>query len=717
MDYIEETGGAAPEIRAEREFMELCRAKLLRMRGEAEAMLDRGAAEGDAVVDKYFNHALREFRKKTVADLSGFDDAPLFFGRLDYAAGEVFDDRPETADPDGTGLAHTRTEDSDLLYVGRRGVRDADGEPVVIDWRASLSRAFYEASPLEPMGVRVRRRYGFDQAGLLSAFEDEPIEGAPVSPGASRLVTREIERPRQGPMRDIVATIQPEQMRLVRAPLDETVCIQGAPGTGKTAVGLHRLAYLLFAERERLRKEGGVAVIGPNSAFLAYIHNVLPALGEVEVVQLTIDDLTGPGLEVSRVDDARAARVKGGPAMAEVLRRHLWARIGEPDEEIEVRHQQRIWRVPVSEQAEELAAVLERGTTYGAGRELYAQRLANLVLRRMERASGTSTTLTQLSKNRGIGQALRRLWPVVDPGRLVFELLTDPVQLAGVAAGVLSAEDQRAIVVAPRPRSMRSMPWSTLDLALVDEVAGLLGRPVRLGHVVVDEAQDLSPMHLRAIARRLAGACTVLGDLAQATSPSAVRGWPEVLTRLNRPDGAIEVLDRGYRVPAEVLGFAARLLPHLAPDLTGPTSFRPGEDSLRVTGTGVRERTPAIVEACESALAGEGSVCVLSADADVPALHRELVAAALAHTVLGEEVPNPERLTLAPVSLAKGLEYDTVVVVEPARIVAAEPRGLQRLYVALTRAVSRLHVIHAEPLPEPLREAVPAAGVVVRSVS
>ncbi|RJQ92356.1 HelD family protein [Amycolatopsis panacis] len=693
------TGGE--EIRAEREFMALCRAKLCRMRGEATAMLVGGAAEGDAVVDKYFNHALREFRKKVVEDLSGFDGAPLFFGRLDYAAGAVFDDRPGKESLADEGMAHTRTGDSDFLYVGRRGVRDAEGVPIVIDWRAALSRAFYEASPPEPMGVRVRRRYGFDRSGELSAFEDEPIEGAPATSTANGLLVKEIERPRQGPMRDIVATIQPEQMRLVRAPVNETVCIQGAPGTGKTAVGLHRLAYLLFSERERLRKDGGVAVIGPNSAFLAYIRTVLPTLGEVEVRQLTIDDLTGPGIEVTKVDDPQAARVKGGAAMAEVLRRHLWAQRREPEEEAEIKYRHRIWRLSEQDQAEELARVLERGMGYGAGRKLYAQRLAHAVLRRMECGSGTTATLAELGKTPGIRRAVRGVWPAVDPARLVFELLADPGQLAVAAAGVLSEVDQRAIVLAPRPRSVRSMRWSSLDLALIDEVAGLLGRPARMAHIVLDEAQDLSPMHLRAVARRMAGAGTVLGDLAQATSPFAVRDWAAVLAWLDRPDGTVEVLDRGYRVPAEVLDFAARLLPHIAPGLSGPKSFRRRENALRVIGTGTPVRV--VVETCERALAGEGSVCVLAADEDVVAWQRELAAVGLPYTVLGDDLLEAERLTLAPVSLAKGLEYDTVVVVEPARIVAAEPHGLQRLYVALTRAVSSLHVVHAEPLPAPLR--------------
>lgn len=700
-------GFAGPEIRAEREFMDLCRAELARMRGEITTMLATGAAEGDAVLDKYANHALREFRRQAIKDLSGFDEVPLFFGRLDYAAGEIYDSLAERGSP-------TRTAASDLVYVGRRGVRDEDGEPIVVDWRASLARAFYEAGAGDTMGVRVRRRYGFDHNGLLTAYEDETLGGA-ASPGrVNGLLVAEIERPREGPMRDIVTTIQPEQMRLVRAPADQTLCIQGAPGTGKTAVGLHRLAYLLFTERERLRRDGGVAVVGPNRAFLSYIRNVLPALGEVEVSQVTVDDLTGAGMPVTRVDDACAARVKGSLAMAEVLRRHVWAQIQLPIEDVEVKHQHRTLRVSCEHQAQELQYVLSRDTDYGTGRELLAQRLAHHVLRELERATGGTASLNQFSRNKAISRAVRRMWPAADPVRLVFDLLTDPARLATAAGGILTTEQQQAVLHSPRPRGVKAMTWSSLDLALLDEATALITRPAGLAHVVVDEAQDLSPMHLRAIARRASRACTILGDLAQATSPAAVRDWTEVLACLGRPDGRIEALDRGYRVPAQIIDYAARLLPHIAPGLAGPASLRHGSDALHVTQAGPGGAVELAVETCGKALARAGSVALIAADADIPGLRRALTAGGLAHGVLGEEdFLGGQRLTLVPVTLAKGLEYDTVLVVEPSRIAGAEPRGLHRLYVALTRAVSTLHVIHAQPLPVPLDRQVRSADHVL----
>ncbi|MFC0105929.1 HelD family protein [Kibdelosporangium aridum] len=665
-----------PEIRAERDYMDVCRAQLARMREEVSTMLATGAGEGEAVGDKYFNHVLRQFRIQVVEELSDVEGAPLFFGRLGYP-------------------------NSGFVYVGRRGVRHDDGEPMVIDWRAPLARAFYEASRQDPMGVKVRRRYGFDHEGVVTAFEDEPIDRQVES---SRLLAAEIERPRKGPMRDIVATIQPEQMSLVRAPIDRTVCIQGAPGTGKTAVGLHRLAYLLYTEGQRLRKGGGVAVIGPNHSFLSYIRNVLPALGEVAVSQTTIDELIGEGIAVERVDDPQAARVKGDARMAEVIRRHLWSRIRPLDETVEVKHQHRTWRLSTEDLAEQIDDVLGREVDYGAGRELLAQRLAHLVLRQMEQAGNASATLHQLRRHWVINRAVRKMWPTIDPARVIFDLLTDQAHLARAADSVLSVDEQRALLLTPRPRSVRAMRWSSLDLALRDEVAALVDRPGKLGHVVIDEAQDLSPMQIRAISRRMAGSCTVLGDLAQATSPSAVQGWTEVLTHLDRPGGHIEELTRGYRVPAQVIDFAARLLPRIAPELGSPASFRQSDDALRIVETTPEEKIAVTIATCASALAREGSVGLIAADDDIAELHRALSDNGFQHTVLGVDGTNLDRLTLAPVTLSKGLEFDTVVVVEPASIIQAEQRGLQRLYVALTRAVSTLHVIHTGRLPEPLAQ-------------
>ncbi len=309
----------------------------------------------------WFNTMYRLARAQRGEDLVDLPDVPLFFGRLDYAPGTIDDRGP------GHGA------DVDRVYVGRRHVRDDEGTPLVVDWRAPVSMPFYRASREDPQGVRLRRRYGFSDAAQLTAYEDEPLTDG-VAGGPSALLTAEIERPRTGPMRDIVATIQPEQDELVRAPLHPSICVQGAPGTGKTAVGLHRLAYLLYTEPSRLT--GGVTVVGPNRSFLAYIRHVLPALGEVSVLQKTIDELIDR--PVTGSDPADTARLKGDPRMAEVLRRALWSHVVEPEEDFVYVHGGSRYRIARGRVAQTVAD-LRGGMRYGPGRNGLAQRLANLV--------------------------------------------------------------------------------------------------------------------------------------------------------------------------------------------------------------------------------------------------------------------------------------------------------------------------------------------------
>ncbi|WP_234401826.1 HelD family protein, partial [Thermobifida halotolerans] len=550
------------------------------------------------------------------------------------------------------------------------------------------------------------RRYGFSPTAELTAFEDEPLTREASGAGGGSLLAEEIERPRSGPMRDIVATIQPEQDDLVRAPLERSLCVQGAPGTGKTAVGLHRVAYLLYAERERLERRGGVAIVGPNRSFLSYIRNVLPALGEVDVRQTTVADLLG-AVPVRRAEPSEAALVKGDARMAEVIRRDLWSRLREPVEPLLVRQGSRRWRLYPDEMAEIVAELRGRGVSYGAGRELLAHRLAHAVLVLMEGAGQVCDDRThdRVRRDRAVRAAVQQMWPRVEPVRQVLELLTDPDRMAEAADGLLTPDEQAAVMLPGRPRGPGSARWSLSDLALIDETAGLVERPASLGHVVVDEAQDLTPMQCRAIGRRVAGgSVTVLGDLAQGTVPGAVEDWETLLTHLGTPDARLSELVRGYRVPAQIIDFAARLLPRTAPGLARPVAFRQAPGSLTLLPTERADLTGTVLRACRTELAREGSVGLIAADAAVADLHRAAVGDGLPAALLGEteEAMAAARLVCVPASLAKGLEFDAVVVVEPAAVVAAEPRGLHRLYVVLTRAVSRMTVVHAEPLPEPL---------------
>ncbi|MBA9046546.1 DNA helicase IV [Streptomyces phaeogriseichromatogenes] len=667
----------------ERSHLADSRAALRAMREDVEALDIRDVTANwvnAAVLSRQIDD-----RVKALADLS---DTPLFFGRLDYlhAPGE---DRAEGAS-------------GEQFYIGRRHVHDADGDPMVIDWRAPVSQPFYRASKKDPMDIGLRRRFGYT-GGDLTAYEDERLSDPAEEATTSKLLQREIERPRIGPMRDIVATIQPEQDEIVRSGLGGTVCVQGGPGTGKTAVGLHRVAYLLYAHRERLARTGTL-VIGPNKSFLHYIEQVLPALGELSVQQATVDDLVAQ-VEVRGTDEAPAAVIKGDARMAEVLRRALYSYVTLPTEPVVVVRGSRRWRVPAYELEELVRQLLDREIRYGAAREALPQRIAHAVLVQMERAGEAPDDRVQdaVARNSAVKAAVKAIWPAVDPAKLVLRLLTEPEFLDEHAAGILDEDERKTILWAKPVRSVKSAKWSAADAVLIDEAADLIQRTHSLGHVVLDEAQDLSPMQYRAVGRRCTtGSATVLGDLAQGTTPWATRSWDEALGHLGKQEGVIEELTAGFRVPTDVITYASRLLPYIAPGLTPVASVRENPGFFEVRAI---ESAGQVVAACEELLANEGSTGLIAADARIPALAEALTAAGIGYLAPGEETTRERRLTLVPASLAKGLEYDYVVLDEPGAVVDGEPderTGLRRLYVALTRAVSGLVVTHTAPLPEQL---------------
>ncbi|MEV6804021.1 AAA family ATPase [Streptomyces sp. NPDC051132] len=667
----------------ERSHLAASRAALRAMREDVEA-LDIRDVTANWVNAEVLARQIDE-RVKALADLS---DTPLFFGRLDYLRAP------------GAELAEGAR--GERFYIGRRHVHDADGDPMVIDWRAPVAQPFYRASGKNPMDVGLRRRFGYT-GGELTAYEDEHLSDPAQTATTSKLLQQEIERPRVGPMRDIVATIQPEQDEIVRSGLSGTVCVQGGPGTGKTAVGLHRVAYLLYAHRDRLARTGTL-VIGPNRSFLHYIEQVLPALGELAVRQATVDDLVAQ-VEVRGTDDAAAATVKGDARMAEVVRRALYAHVTAPTEPVVVVRGSRRWRVPAYELQEMVRELLERDIRYGAAREALPQRIAHAVLVRMEQAGEAPDDRVQdaVARSGPVKAAVKEVWPAVDPAKLVLRLLTDADFLAEHAAGILDEDERKTILWTKPARSVKSARWSAADAVLIDEAADLVQRTPSLGHVVLDEAQDLSPMQYRAVGRRCTtGSATVLGDLAQGTTPWATRSWAEALRHLGKPDGAVEELTAGFRVPSDVIAYASRLLPHIAPGLTPVASVRenPGFFEVR-TVTQAAE----VVAACAELLRKEGSTGLIAADARVPRLAEALTAAGISWLAPGEETTRETRLTLVPASLAKGLEYDYVVLDEPQAVVDGEPderTGLRRLYVTLTRAVSGLILTHATPLPAQL---------------
>ncbi|MFE2375029.1 HelD family protein [Streptomyces sp. NPDC059398] len=718
------------ELGAERTYHDACRAALSGMAEDAEERVVSGenafASGADAEVLGY------QLRSQAT-ELREEPDSPLFFGRLTFGADAPRDHRGQS------------------YHIGRRRIsRHPSVPPLVIDWRAPVSRAFYRASVSDPQGVAVRRRFGWapwsdGASDDLTGLEDELLQPGPGpyhradgeqradsehrehgehrgpgepgepgepgrhgAPGGSAILTAEIERPRVGPMRDIAATIQPEQDDLVRGELALSVCVQGAPGTGKTAVGLHRAAYLLYTYPQRIRRSG-LLVLGPNRTFLAYISEVLPSLGEIGVRQSTVDDELARHPVLGQ-DPPAAAALKHDVRMAEVLRRALYARVSAPTGGLAVPDGSYRWRIEPDELARIVAGVREEAPLYAVGRERLRERALNVFRRQVERRAGPPSRewLRRMGRARALSAFVDAVWPKVSAEEVVAELLTRPQLLAEAADGVLSAAEQQAVRWPKPPRSWRGAKWSAADLVLIDEVKGLIERPEGYGHVVIDEAQDLSPMQCRAVARRVDfGSVTVLGDLAQGTTPWAARSWPEQLAHLGKPGAAVVPLTLGFRVPEVMVELANRLVGSLGVEVPlGRSMRRDGELTVRrVDEDG--DLAAAVVECVRAALAQEGSVGVIAADDAVPGLRATLEqAGVLGSGAFSDAAPGegaaPGRVSVVAAGMVKGLEYDHVVVAEPAAIVAAEDRGLHRLYVVLTRAVSRLDLVHRRDLPAPL---------------
>lgn len=622
-------------------------------------------------------------------------DASLVFGRIDLRGSD------------------------DRFYIGRVAVADADQEPVVVDWRAPIAESFYRATGRSPMGLARRRHFATRGRHLLGIedelFVEDALEAGDDDPEAATIgqgvLFAALERPRSGRLGDIVGTIQSEQDEIIRSELPGVLMVQGGPGTGKTVVALHRAAYLLYTHRFPLEGQG-VLVVGPNRLYLGYIERVLPSLGEAGVELAVLADLVPEGVGTGR-EDALAARVKGDVRMVDLLARAVADRQRPLRDDLVVGLGVQKLRCDIDTSRRLVAAARRRARRHNAGRRLVEQGLWNALAASARIPVEADVVRDQLRRTDEVRAALEWMWPVLTPSQLLVDLFGSRALLRSAARGRFGAEELRSLERDRPERTAGVIPWTDADVALLDEARALLGpaargdeEPRSYGHLVVDEAQDLAPMELRVLARRsLGGSMTIVGDIAQATGAWAPQTWDEVLSHLpSRRPPRLHELTVAYRTPAAVLALAERVLPVAAPGLRPPTAVREGGEAPVIipVATAVDLATTVAARAeHERRSVGEGNVAVVAPDSLVEELAAALDAAGVDHGRaasggLGAQV------TLVPVRLVKGLELDSVVVVEPARIVAEEPQGMRALYVALTRATRRLSVVHAEALPEPL---------------
>ncbi|HET8662003.1 MAG TPA: UvrD-helicase domain-containing protein [Micromonosporaceae bacterium] len=591
-------------------------------------------------------------------------------------------------------------ESQQTLYIGHEVITGEDREVLVVSWKAPAAQPYYQATHADRCGL-VRKRSFLCTGNQVTDFEDvvfqqlakdiAALDGMAGLDDLDTVLLSELDRPRDGSMRDIVATIQAAQYELIRSPLDQVLVIEGGPGTGKTAVALHRVSHLLYHHRDRL-SAADVLVVGPNPAFTSYIRTVLPALGDAEVVHRDVGQLA-PQVQRGRSEPVEVGRLKGEARMARLLARALDARVGTPEPAERMLFDGRFVTLSGVEVAAVVAACRQAPGPYAQRRGLLRARLHDLA-----RERGAPTDRERLEP---VENLVDRLWPLDSAPAFLRGLLGSRRRLAAAAGDDLTPQEV-ALLQRKGADRLSNEIWSAADLPLLDEVEDLInGVSQRYQHVVVDEAQDLSPMQLRSVARRSStGSLTVVGDLAQSTGAWARDSWDDVLSHLpgTLPRNVV-ALRYGYRVPRRVYRLAARLLPLAAPHAPPLSVVREGPADPGIHRVDPAERAGrAVAVATSHAAAGRfvGLVC--------PSTCRAELEQALADNQVGwgsaDRGELGKSVNLVSPQEAKGLEFDAVVVIEPQDIVDSDERGHRVLFTALTRTTRYLDIVCAgEPLP------------------
>ncbi len=750
--------------------------------GTGASVATSGGGRDELLVEQAYITALYrrvdELRARARADLSDVRlqrvSGLTHQGRSerDSRAG-MLEDRVAQLDGIEEGLCFGRIDRSDdeQFYIGRIGVASPTYDRLLVDWRAPAARPFYAATPRAPQGV-VRRRHIRTRQRVVLGIEDDVLDMDAVSEVDQRQLAGEgallaaLNAGRTGHMRDIVATIQAEQDSVIRAGLDGVLVVEGGPGTGKTAVALHRAAYLLYEHRRQLASRG-VLVVGPGDVFLRYIERVLPSLGETGVLLSTISGLYR-GSRVTAEEADEVAAVKGAAGMADVLGRAIRLHQSLPDRVVEIRYGRMTLEIDRNEVARCRGRARRSRRPHNRARAVFLRELLNGLATQAAHsldqdfleAGAREDLIGELREYEPVVQVLDDCWPVLGPEDVLRTLFIDGSAL-GRAADQLPAADRKLLV---RPAGHG---WTAADMPLLDELDDRLGtiapadptavarqadeaaeegyaaevlaeldlmvpvdaslvaaryrgtanrqstaeragadRAWAYGHVIVDEAQELSPMAWRMLARRCPSrSMTVVGDLAQASGPSSLRSWAEALDPYARGHWSRVELTVNYRTPTEIMAVASDVLHSADPRARAPEAIRSvGEQPLAVTvpADGVAAEVARLAAGQASRFAADdrgGTVGIIAPGALLPA-----VSAAVAREIPGASTSGRASLDTPAVVLTarttKGLEFDTVIVVEPAAIVAERDRGQHDLYVALSRATQRLIVVHADPLPD-----------------
>ncbi|WP_022926732.1 HD domain-containing protein [Patulibacter americanus] len=693
-----------PDHAAEQTYLEAaCDAHVAYL--EEQRQIVDGTKNGGG--DRVAAHALREAARERLSKLQAVDDERLMFGRLDFETGK-----------------------RKVVYIGPCTVKNDQEKVLVVDWTMKIAKPFYAADEQDPQGLMRRRSFDLLERQLLGIDDEtfgEEADGEEAPTGRKRdaldRVAAELERAREPRMQAMVATIVADQYKLIEEPREGVLVVQGGPGTGKTAVALHRAVFLVRNNEDL----GRVLVVGPNAAFMAYIADVVPGMGEDTVDQLAIDRLAETGEAQARGEDGpEVATLKGDARMAEVVARAVALRTREAVAPQTVTTQGVTVRLTAEAANEILDRERRRERPYAEGRRQFvaAMRTAveTLLRERFSRGLRRRTVDTAalqrfLNTDRGWNNFLERMWPASSAAQILHDLLTTELRLRTTAEGILT-EAEISSLLRRGVRTVGVHPWTRDDMPLLDEITALVQGSVKLyGYVIVDEAQDLTPMQLRMIARRSnEGDLTLVGDIAQATGPTRYRDWSEITAHLPTGRGVREgLLTYGYRVPRSIMELANAVLPVIAPELPPTQPVRESITEPLFRRVDELDLGSAVASAVTELAADDRSVGVI-----VPPALLVTVRGALATTGISVgDISTDQlerRVTLLSSAEAKGLEFDRVVLVEPRQIVTDSRAGWSELYVGLSRATQQLVVVHSLALPaplpggEPVDEALPPAS-------
>ena len=706
-----------PEFEAEQAHIRRAHEYLEKTRADIETMRDAVEGGRGGTFQSRFERDVMWDRADTRLSLLDIGDLSLVFGRIDTdSEAEAAENGTLAGLGDKLGFSDAESpsvrENDEAFYIGRLAVSNEDNDPVVVDWRTPMAEKFYRATGVDPLGLSRRRHFATRGQELLG-IDDELFGSATQALDTGEVqgqgaLFAALEESRSGRLSDIVGTIQAEQDRIIRSELPGILVVQGGPGTGKTVVALHRAAFLLYAHRFPLEGQG-VLVIGPNRVFLSYIEQVLPSLGEAGVKIAQLADLV-PHIRATGFDDEVTARVKGDLRMIDVVRKAVRDRQRPLREPLRLAYGVQHLSVSVEESAEIIKQGRRRFRTHNAARKMVEQMLFERLAESSRKGDSVEVVRDRTRQDVAVREALEWMWPVLTP----TELLNDFMGLPGLLRSAAQKSFEPAeysLLTRTRLGDPGEVVFSHNDVPLLDEALELLGpRPKHIeedsvrtyGHIVIDEAQDLSPMHLRVIDRRsLNGSMTLVGDIAQSTGAWPHDDWESIVDHLpQRRVPRREELTVGYRLPGPIMDLAAKVLSVAAPQLKPPISIRKVGDEPKILAVGAGSLSSEIVELVRFELTtiGHGNLAIAVPPSMTDSVSDLLSSAGIDH---GKALRQglDKQITVVTPTLLKGLELDSVIVVEPQRILDEQDRGPQSLYVAVTRSTKRLTIVHTGELP------------------